>query len=333
MPLRAPWVVFFIGIAGCYLSHSLDATTTTRDGGARDGAVSRDASGADATRVDASLEGHFWTMEPVGVGLSVQACETRAGQPLVVAVEFRPETSCDHPGPIEVMPSSGDPQRYELRAYVWHEHGVPCRPLFGAVQREALVPAVGGEMVVIDVVSDSFVATSVSPPPPPSCTMSRPDGEMCFSDCDCMTGLRCIPVRGDIWCASFCEAPCVVDLDCPGRSHCGARTDRDPAARACTSIGAGCSTDADCPAGTGCAMGGDAPNACEWTIALNASVRHECVVEEDCGTGLDCVQRPDGMRRCEVRCDTSAMRCPAMHHCFPSSGPSGWPIICEWDGE
>ena len=66
---------------------------------------------------------------------------------------------------------------------------------------------------------------------------------------------------------------------------------------------------------------------CRWAIELRASTRHACGGDADCQPGMYCVEHADGMRRCEVPCFTSDMRCPAMHECI---GPA-W--VCEWIGE
>lgn len=347
----SPWLVVALPVVGCYASY---AESAAGDGGASDdGRLPVDYAwdiaevGTDTVRDDAAADvptdgpgDHVWTLRQVPATVEAWGCTASPGQMGFAELSVDLRRSCWHVGPAEaeiVDTPTGLPA-VEVRAYVWEEHGVPCVDVGAEAPYvyEVALPDLGvGNWQVTEPLSGSTFLRAVSAPPTPTdCTgPGAPAGGECVLDCDCEGSTICAAARGDAWCGSTCQQPCNADVDCPSRSRC--RSDWTWAGRGCEPVPDGedlCGGDGDCPAGMRCAIT-EHGSFCAWGVELNGATRHVCTVDEECDPGLDCVEHADGSRRCELRCTTPGMVCPAMHGCGMRLGDGSRLWICEWWGE
>ena len=334
--------------AGCYLSHrrAADAPVdgSVLDAGLRDAGSTRDAMTSDAaTRDGGNVGGVFWRLEPRTARVyfaNELGCTAFEGGSLAVTVTVTLESECDRTGPVDVERAPDG--TFIVHAYAWAEHHPPgdtsCRPLAPIDNRHILVEATAPEVRVVDALTGNEARARVLPTPPDVvCAATRGPAEACRQDCECGSGLRCIPMLGDIveCFGGQCGTACDIEFNgrgvlydrnigCPADQAC---TDTGLASMVCAPASTGCGGPV-CPDGLAC-PGVDSIQRCDWNFELRPENRRACADERDCDLGLHCVESSRGTRTCEVPCLMNEMACPPMHSC--SASGSEW--ICEWIGE
>jgi hypothetical protein len=306
---------------------------------------SADAAASSDAPLDAPLDSSggtvdYWSLEPSMVDFFVthQRCHEVDGGTAILSVVEHVYDSCAVPGPIRATVDA--PSRtIAVRGFVWLAHGpTDCHPIGTAFSREVIVRGLTEGTWHVDDGRTGFDLT-VDRRDPAACTGIRPlnEGEMCYANCDCDTGLSCVPIQGDAVCASVCARPCEregfapeLGLDCPSSNECtsalvggfGVGTVCRPRP---TDL---CSTSSPCPEGMRCVADADFTSYCAWDVVLSSSTRHPCTTNADCDPGLDCVEGADLTRTCELRCTTANMPCPGLGpHACDERG------ICEFLGE
>ncbi len=337
---RAWLIIVAVAASGCYRSHGrapgADAGPQPVDAGRpprRDG-------GRDAGR-DAGLRGgSYWALEPRVAQVSFPhelGCAQVAGGSLAIRVTATIASECEHAGPVEVEERADG--TFVVHAFVWVEHRASpgeCPGIADQMERIVLVEARGGRARVEDALSGASAEIDVGLVDGGPCGGGGDRGAACIRDCDCRSGLRCVPDLGDfVECfGGRCGDPCNLlgsavspvyprNLDCPPTLDC-ART--GGASPTCVRTPDLCTEDAQCRDGLECPVR-DLMD-CEWSVVLSSTTRHPCAGDDDCDRGMYCVEHAGGERRCDVPCFTNDMRCPAMHACQPRAG---W--VCEWLGE
>lgn len=341
---RATLLLLVALAGGCYRSHeggvSPDSGLVRRDGGQDAGA--RDAGTRDARvgRADAGRQGVFWTLEPRPARVFFPhslGCTQFAGGSVAIQAVTRIMNDCEHAGPVEIRERADG--TFVVHAFVWLEHRLrpdACPGITAVMDRTVLVAARAGPARAEDALGSSGDTIMVAHADDAPCTGAIEHGGPCVRDCDCRSGLRCVPDLGDFaeCFGGRCGDPCNPlalgvapvyprNFDCPLAHECVAT---GGASAVCELSADLCSDHADCGPGLVCPLRDRMD--CEWQVELRAATRHACVGDDDCEPGMHCVEHGDGRRRCEVPCFTSEMRCPAMHAC---AAHAGW--VCEWLGE
>ena len=151
------------------------------------------------------------------------------------------------------------------------------------------------------------------------CTGPYRIGETCAHDCECITGLKCVPGLDD---AQVCSPDCSADnAICPVGFACilGAQpATGDPARGTCFKIpdeqrlppAAICSRTSDCEAGTCIAVGAIGRTVCRFT----------CDAVEDCPTGYNCTE---GV--CVGKGEAAGIECPVDEEPEPGCGCAASP--------
>jgi hypothetical protein len=274
-------------------------------------------------------------LAPTGFTLNFDRCDAREGQTISFRASVVPTDGCDSPAPIVATVNEAE-MRIDVQPYVWREHGRTCGPAGASFERDVLIGNLRRGSWTVHFPTDDGVgsfALEVYEPSLSACTFESPmpEGEMCFGDCDCMTGFRCVAVEGDAACHSVCAAPCELasggerTLDCAQERECGSELlAGNDVGNVCRPRALDeCGAERPCGEGMVCRTDGDFASYCDWAFALTNPRRHDCTEDSDCEPGLDCVQHEAGVRRCEVRCNTATMRCPLGHACSPFG-------ICDW---
>jgi hypothetical protein len=300
---------------GCYLSHAIGPADAGPDARRRDASldapVVRDVPGAP----DARIEGQYWVVvEGSLFELLHERCELREGaSPILHVRTVLP--LCDEPGNVRWSVDHAV-RRITLSPFVWRPLGIPpCPPATRTFEID--VSLVGETLeagpweAVLEDGSARVAFTVAGPPPELACTDCLAEDAACAIDMECAGPLRCVPMRGDAVCASFCVLPCTPFP----RREPGDPAPSDLGCQAALGVAATCEDDATlgsrcraasrdlclpCPDGMLCSEG-DALTTCRWDLELAFGVPEPCLSDADCRPGQSCIEDA-GIRSCEVRC-------------------------------
>lgn len=304
-----------------------------------DGSIGEADSGPPPT-----LSGGYWTLEEreATVRAVPGACEPTSGGTAIVIADIALESDCDEAGPVAVSYTLEHPSGFvEARAWVYHPRPEeePCAASPRTVTRHVPVMPWGDTFTISG--GDTSVEIMPREAIGADCTFSRDSGSLCTNDCECRSGLHCIPLIGGGCETGICARTCDPlddsnvlfhpNQDCPSGQACV--THPGLPSPVCEPQESDlCSAEDDCPEGHSCPAT-DALRQCSWEATLSASTRRPCTAGTDCDPGLRCVVGADGRGRCDVPCATDSMRCPAAHVCGTAGITGGVDRVCEWIGD
>lgn len=253
----------------------------------------------------------FFFSQPFAEPLSIELDGSpREGTALRLRLRFAMTQTCDSFGHVAVFL---DPTARvaTVQPWIWRELEVPCAPARRVleVSRTVFGLTAGDWTVVHD---GGRLSLSVMPAAAISaCDIRAPEGDPCDADCGCEAGLACIEPRDTS--RRICGRPCeVTSADDPWNASCDPTREcvRDAIhGSVCRPRSApACGGDVACASGMAC-WGG----LCDWEPSSIGPVHAPCLVDAECGAGRDCVGwmgADPSLRRCEIRCTSSDMRCP-----------------------